>query len=117
MAPTASYLQTVLALAAVLALIGVLAWLARRMRLPHAGGASPLALRGQLMVGPRERVVLVEVGEHWIVAGVAQGSVQPLAVLPRQEQPVAPAPAGNAMDFGTLLARLRPGGANDNAPR
>lgn len=103
-----STLQTVLALAAVLALIMACAWLLRRVQRPQAGGANPLRLRGQLMVGPRERVVLVEVAGQWIVAGVSAGSVRPLAVLPRPDDapPAESAAAAPLPDFRTLLARF-----------
>jgi len=103
-----STLQTALALLAVLALILACAWLLRRVQRPPAGGAHPLRLRGQLMVGPRERVVLVEIADQWIVAGVSAGHVRPLAVLPRPAE--APSqdspPAAPLTDFRTLLARF-----------
>jgi len=104
---SASLLQTVLALGFVLLLIVAVAWAFRRMQRP--GGAwSPLQIRGQLMVGPRERVVLIEVGDQWIVAGVASGSVQPLAVMPRQDvdDNSEARAAGAVPNFGALLERL-----------
>lgn len=107
MMSTGSTLQPLLALIAVLALILACAWLLRRVQRPQAGGAAPLRLRGQLAVGPRERVVLIEVADQWIVAGVSAGNVRPLAVLPRPgdvpAEDAAPAPPP---DFRTLLARF-----------
>ncbi len=60
------------------------------------------------MVGPRERVVLLEVGDQWIVAGVASGSVRPLAVMPRQEVTSTNdgAASSTVPNFGALLERL-----------
>ncbi|OVZ54138.1 flagellar biosynthetic protein FliO [Pigmentiphaga sp. NML080357] len=104
-----STLQTLLALVAVLALIVACAWLLRRVQRPHVAGANPLRLRGQLMVGPRERIVLVELADQWIVAGVSSGHVRPLAVLPRPEDtatPEAPAASPALPDFRSLLARF-----------
>ncbi|MEK7947845.1 flagellar biosynthetic protein FliO [Pigmentiphaga sp. YJ18] len=103
-----STLQTVLALIAVLALIMACAWLLRRVQRPQAGSGHPLRLRGQLMVGPRERVVLIEIADQWIVAGVSAGNVRPLAVLPRpgDAAPAESAAAAPLPDFRTLLARL-----------
>ncbi|HEY7379114.1 MAG TPA: flagellar biosynthetic protein FliO, partial [Steroidobacteraceae bacterium] len=51
------------------------------------------------------RVVLLEVGEQWLVVGVAPGSVRSLATLPRGELP--PAPAHPATAFAAMLARAR----------
>ncbi|NYE26854.1 flagellar biosynthetic protein FliO [Pigmentiphaga litoralis] len=110
-----SLLQTVLALALVLALILACAWCFRRLQRPMGAFQAPMQLRGQLMVGPRERVVLIEVGDQWIVAGVAAGSVQPLAVMPRGEIATPPATgagfgAGNGAavpNFAALLDRMR----------
>ena len=109
MPASASFLQTAMALGVVLALIAACAWLARRVQRPLAGGSNALRLRGQIMVGPRERVVLIEVADQWVVAGVASGSVRPLAVLPRQADDAADAAAAAAAGpgFGALLARLR----------
>ena len=108
MVTSASLLQTVLALAFVLFMIVAVAWLFRRMQRPGGRAQSPMQIRGQLMVGTRERVVLIEVGDQWIVAGVASGSVQALAVMPRQE--VADASDGHATgavpNFSALLERL-----------
>ncbi|GAA0493922.1 flagellar biosynthetic protein FliO [Pigmentiphaga sp. GD03639] len=103
-----STLQTVLALIAVLALIMACAWLLRRVQRPQGGGDHPLRLRGQLTVGPRERVILVEVADQWIVAGVSAGNVRPLAVLPRpgDAPPADSAPAAPLPDFRALLARF-----------
>ncbi|MBX6317753.1 flagellar biosynthetic protein FliO [Pigmentiphaga sp.] len=109
MPSTGSALQTLLALVAVLGLILACAWLLRRLQRPHAGAAAHLKLRGQLMVGPRERVVLIEVGDQWIVAGVSSGHVRPLAVLPRADEAAPPAPSAappSVPDFRALLARF-----------
>lgn len=108
MASSASLLQTVLALGFVLLLILATAWAFRRLQRPLGGAAALLQIRSQVMVGTRERVVLIEVGDQWIVAGVAAGSVQALAVLPRQEV-AGPAPAGTAgaPNFAALLERFK----------
>jgi flagellar protein FliO/FliZ len=48
--------------------------------------------------------VILELGDSWLVLGVAPGQVTTLAEIPRQEMPAAPA----AKDFvGQLAERLR----------
>jgi flagellar protein FliO/FliZ len=103
---TGGLLRAVLGLAVVLALIFVVGWVMRRVAPARAGGQGPLRIVGSQALGARERVVLVEVGEQWLVVGVAPGSVRGLATLPRGELPVVPAsPAAAA--FTTILARAR----------
>ncbi|MGO4220288.1 flagellar biosynthetic protein FliO [Lysobacter sp. TAF61] len=71
----------VLALMLVIGLIFALAWLARRM--PGMGGASNPALRivGSLALGPRERLVVVAVGETQLLLGVGAGGTRTLHTL------------------------------------
>jgi len=78
----AGLLQVVLGLAVVLAAIVGTGWLLRRIAPGQAGGGM-LKVVGGVMVGPRERVVLVEVGEDWLVLGVAAGGVRLLHRVPR----------------------------------
>jgi Flagellar biogenesis protein len=40
---------------------------------------------GGVAVGPRERLLLVEIGETWLVVGVAPGRVSAVHAMPRPE--------------------------------
>lgn len=84
--PGAAHLiQFTLGLLAVLLAVVALAWLMKRVsRLQFSVGGSLRALGG-LSLGPRERVVLVQVGDTQLLLGVAAGRVQTLHVL---EQPI-----------------------------
>jgi flagellar protein FliO/FliZ len=87
-------LQAGLGMVLVLGLIFLCAWLARRFGLPRFGGSSLVKVVGSAMVGQRERVVVVEVGETWLVLGVTASQVNALHSLPAQALPAAsPAPA------------------------
>ena len=101
----AGLLRATLGLALVLALIFAVGWVMRRIAPTRAGGTGPVRVVGSQAVGTRERVVLLEVGDQWLVVGVAPGNVRGLATLPRGELP--PAPASPATAFTTLLARAR----------
>jgi flagellar protein FliO/FliZ len=81
------FLQAVAGLALVLAVIGGAAWLMRRMQGAALSRGSPLSLRAALAVGPRERVVVVEVEGTWLVIGVAPGRVSALHALPKGALP------------------------------
>ncbi len=92
------------AMAVVLALIGAAAYLLKRYSL--RGGASGGALRvvAAAAVGPRERVVVVEIGGTWLVLGVAPGAVRSLHRMPRlAEKPEVPAQTGAQRPFASWL--------------
>jgi flagellar protein FliO/FliZ len=70
-----SLVQVVLALALVLGAIVLFAWLMRRFVPGQAGAGGLLKVIGGVMVGPKERVVVVEVGDTWLLLGVAASGV------------------------------------------
>jgi len=73
--------QTLLGMAAVLALILALAWLARRFGVQGAGRSHLLKVVASTAIGPRERVVVVEVAGTWVVLGVTPTHVQAVHTL------------------------------------
>ncbi|GMU48911.1 MAG: hypothetical protein AMXMBFR31_11370 [Candidatus Desulfobacillus denitrificans] len=100
----ASLLQVLAGLGAVVAaLLGGL-WLLKRVSAP-LGATGALRVVGGAAVGARERVVLVEIGETWLVVGVAPGQVSALHQMPKgQLATPAGAPAGK--DFGAWLRQI-----------
>jgi flagellar protein FliO/FliZ len=81
-----SLFQVLLGLVAVLGLMGGAAWMLRRMGLSQtAAAAHTVKLIGGISVGSRERIIVVEVGDQWIVVGVAPGRVNTLSTMPKQE--------------------------------
>ena len=99
-----SLLQATLGLALVLALIFAIAWIAKRVT-PGAlrGGSLPLTIVASQAVGQRERVVVVEVADQWLVLGVAPGRVSALSTLPKGD--IAAAPAAATAPFAAALSR------------
>lgn len=83
-APAASFTQTMFGLGAVLAVLLGLAWLLKRFGPRQLHGNTHVKLVGALSLGGRERILVVEVGEQWIVVGAAPGQVNALSVMPRQ---------------------------------
>ncbi len=102
------------ALALILLLMVVLAWAARRSglarRLNDAQGNMTLVATQSL--GPRERLVLVDVGDQRLVLGVTASQITCLATQPRPEN--APQASAPAATFPLMLEKLRqkyrPGG-------
>ncbi|MDQ9170827.1 flagellar biosynthetic protein FliO [Oxalobacteraceae bacterium R-40] len=86
-APTAtgSGLQVLFGMVVVLGLLMGVAWWLKRFGPVRGTGNSAAKIVGGVSVGTRERVMVVEVGDQWIVIGVAPGSVNALSTMPRQE--------------------------------
>jgi flagellar protein FliO/FliZ len=91
---TGSLLQTLLALCFVLALLAALAWFVKRFNPRAAGGAGHLRVVSTLSLGGRERIMVVEVADQWIVVGASPGRVNVLSTMPRQEGVEPPAVLG-----------------------
>lgn len=81
-----SLIQVVLALFLVLGAIVASAWLLRRFGPTQMGPGGALRVLGGVMVGQRERLMLVEVGDTWLIVGVAPGSVTAVHSMPRPPQ-------------------------------
>lgn len=74
-------LQLVLGLLLVVGLIFVLAWLMRRVQRSGPAGNQVIELVGSRALGPRDRLVLVQVGNEQILLGVSPGSITALHVM------------------------------------
>lgn len=97
---TGSLLQTLFALVAVLAVLAGLAWFLKRYG-PKAGfGGANLRIVGSLSLGGRERLLVVEVGNQWIVVGASPGRVNALATMPRQDGADGAAPGATLAAHG-----------------
>jgi flagellar protein FliO/FliZ len=82
-----SIAQVVLALGFVIALIVFSAWLVRRFSLmPMGAKGQVLKVVTGVMVGAKERVVVVEVEGRWLVLGVTANTVNLLHSLDAPEQ-------------------------------
>ncbi|MET3440781.1 flagellar protein FliO/FliZ [Variovorax paradoxus] len=79
-----SLLQAGFGMFAVLGLIFLCAWAARRFGLQRLGGGQFVKVVSSAMVGQRERVVVVEVGATWLVLGVTSSQVNTLHSMPAQ---------------------------------
>ncbi|MCA1854663.1 flagellar biosynthetic protein FliO [Massilia oculi] len=103
---TGSLLQTILALVLVLGLLLGLAWFLKRFAPRAMAGGANVRLVGGLSLGGRERIMVIEVGDQWIVVGASPGRVNALATMPRGEGAAVQAPAAGqpaAASFGEWL--------------
>lgn len=86
--PLWSLLQMLFGLAIVLAAIVGVAWLFRRFTMGGGmlGRLQPARVVSGVMVGPHERVVIVELEGEWLVLGVTSRSVNLLKTLDKPPQ-------------------------------
>lgn len=96
--------QVLLGLIVVLALMAGAAWLLRRFNTAKGISNTSIKVIGAASVGTRERVVVVEIADQWIVVGVAPGRVNALATMQKQETTLTPE-APSSGNFSTWLAQ------------
>ncbi|MFE8104356.1 flagellar biosynthetic protein FliO [Brenneria goodwinii] len=99
-------------LAGILLFILLIAWLMRKLGFaPTAKSNRLLKVVSACQVGQRERVVIVEVDENWLVLGVTAQNVNLLHQMPAQPQILAENSQNNTADFARLLQKVlkRPG--------
>lgn len=101
----ASFFQALMGLLIVLGLLYGFFWLLRRFGAGQVGTQGAVKIVGGVMLGPRERLVVVEVQDTWLLVGVAAGHVSTLHSLPRPEgvevaaKPASPAFAERLSDL------------------
>lgn len=103
------FAQVAASLVLIVGVIIALAWLATRLRLTPRAASSGLKVLADVAVGPKERVVLLQVGDAQALVGVGGDGVRSLALL---ERPVAlPPEATSPGAFAERLKNLMGGGA------
>jgi flagellar protein FliO/FliZ len=103
--PTGSVLtQVSTALGGVLLLILLAGWLFRKLGFaPQARNSKLLNVRASCQVGQRERVVIVEVDNTWLVLGVTAQQVTPLHTLSAPPVETATTADPQPADFRQLM--------------
>lgn len=104
--PSAGLLQIASALLLVVALVLVAAWVMRRLGPLNVGNKIPVKIIGGINVGNRERVMVVEVADQWLILGVTANNINNLGSIPRQEALLnSPAHPAASDPFSTWLKR------------
>lgn len=73
--------QTLLALLVIVGLLAGTAWFARKVAGGRGFGQGGMKTLGGITLGPRERIVLVEVGDTWLVIGIVPGQIRTLHTM------------------------------------
>jgi flagellar protein FliO/FliZ len=104
-ASAGSLLQVLLGLALVLGLMAAAAWALKRLGVAKSVAGAPVRIIGGVNVSNREKVMVIEVADQWIVVGVAPGRVSALSTMPRQELPSSGEAAPVANNFSAWLQK------------
>jgi flagellar protein FliO/FliZ len=98
-----SLTQLTLSLFAIVALILAISWALKRLKLASPRGSGQIAVVDELSLGPRERIMLIRVGESQVLVGVGAAgmvSLTPLAVpIVLKESPPTPVFAERLREF------------------
>lgn len=102
--PGAALLQTLLGLAIIIGVLFFGTYVLRRFNGGKTfGNSGPMRVVGGLMLSVRERIVLIEVDETWIVVGIVPGQIKTLLTLPKGE---IPASGSSEKPFGLWLKQM-----------
>ena len=85
--PTSSYWEATLALCFIVAVLLGTAWFARKVTGGKGFGQGGMKVVGGIALSPRERIVLVEVNDSWLVIGIVPGQIRTLHTLPKGTLP------------------------------
>ena len=101
-----SFLQVILSLILVVLLLFGSLYALKKLSAPRGAAAGLLRVIAGAAVGSRERVVVVEIGDTWLVLGVAPGNVTALHQLPRRTLPSADKAGPTGRDFAGWLKQV-----------
>lgn len=107
---SSSIVQIIFSLLLVLAAIVLVAWVLKRMNVGKQGVGNHLKMLSGIAIGQRERIVLVEIKDTWLVIGVGPGQIRTLHTIQKPENdgldsdsPDSPA-SGNPNKFAAALS-------------
>jgi flagellar protein FliO/FliZ len=102
-ATAGNFFQVLLGLIVVLLLMAAAAWSLKKFGVSKLAGNATVKIVGGVSVGNRERVMVIEVADQWIVVGVAPGQVNALSTMPRQESVASTEATPVAKNFSAWL--------------
>jgi len=77
-----SLTQLTLSLLAIVGLILLISWALKRLKVAGPRGSGEIAVIDELSVSPRDRIVLIRVGESQVLVGISASGLVPLTPLP-----------------------------------
>ncbi len=105
MVSAGTYLQATLALLLIVGLLFAATWAARKVSGGKMFGQGNMRVISGIALGPKERIVLVEVEDNWLVIGIVPGQIRTLHTLPKGTSTTPAGAQGPA--FGDWLKAIR----------
>ena len=105
--PSSGLFQLVFGLLIVLGLIAATAWTLKYFGVKQKIGGTNIRIVGGVNVGTRERILIVEAADQWIVVGITPGSINALATMPKQENVPVTDGTNNTADAKTFPEWLK----------
>ncbi|MFZ6772235.1 flagellar biosynthetic protein FliO [Undibacterium sp. SXout7W] len=102
--PGVGLLQIGLALFVVIGLMVLAAWFMKRLGPISTSNKIAMKVIGGISVGSREKIMVVEVADQWLILGVTAHNISNLAHLPKQDNLLLHQPQGSA-PFADWLKR------------
>jgi flagellar protein FliO/FliZ len=101
--PNSSFYQAFLGLAVIVGFLILVAYFGRKIWGGKGFGQGGLNIIGGVALSTRERIVLVEAGDTWLVIGVVPGQIRTLHRMPKGE---LPSTSSTPPPFADLLKHL-----------
>jgi flagellar protein FliO/FliZ len=79
-------------------------WLIRRTGFNRTFSGVKMRVVGALSIGSRERLMVVEIGDQWLVLGVTSTQINTLATMPKQAVPEEAGESGS-LPFAAWLKK------------
>ena len=99
--------QSIISLVIVLGIILAIGWLLKRSKMPLSHNTISMKTIAALSIGPRERLLVVEIADQWHVIGVTSHSINSIAQLPKQTLDNTGSSAYGQNFLSSLQARLK----------
>ncbi len=110
---TGYLLQGIFGLLIVLGLMWGAWWLLRRTGFNRSMSGVKMKVVGGISIGNRERVMIVEVGDHWLILGVTPNQINTLATMPKRDLPEETEDV-NSPQFAVWLKKIMDRRKNEN---
>ena len=101
-----SIFHILIVLILVLGLMVGAAWLLKRFNSSGINSPGGVKVVGGVPVGNRERIIVVEVADQWIVVGVTPTNITALSTMPKQATPPAQGNQPLPSNFASKLKQL-----------
>ena len=98
---------SIISLIIVLGIILAIGWLLKRSKIPLSHSPINMKTIAAHSLGPRERLVVIEIADQWHVIGVTSHSINSIAQLPKQTRDNTGSSAYGQNFLSSLQARLK----------